>query len=356
MLDAIGSQFGVASYELEEMDVKIDGSIMVDDPRDAGPAVQALESQGYDGGFVFEGRHDPFLQVGVMAERSERIELITAIAVAFARNPMNLANIGYDLQLHSKGRFILGLGSQIKPHIERRFSMPWSKPAARMREMISAIRQIWSAWQDGEKLDHRGEFYQHTLMAPFFNPGPNPYGTPPIFLAGVGPLMTQVAGEVADGYFLHPFHTEAFVEQVTLPSLEKGFASSGRKREGFEISAQAIVVSGADEAALAEAKQGAKMQISFYGSTPAYRGVLESAGCGDLQGELNALSKRGGWAEMATLIDDGLLDQIAIVATIDELPERLHKRFGHFADRLSLVTYGMSEAEKASLVPAIQSQ
>jgi probable F420-dependent oxidoreductase len=336
--------------------VKIDGSIMVDDPRDAGPAVQALEAQGYDGGFVFEGRHDPFLQIGVMAERSERIDLITAIAVAFARNPMTLANLGYDLQLHSKGRFILGLGSQIKPHIERRYSMPWSKPASRMREMITAIREIWKTWQDGDKLDHRGEFYHHTLMAPFFNPGPNPYGTPPIFLAGVGPMMTSVAGEVADGYFLHPFHTETFVEKITMPALENGFASAGRKREDFEISAQAIVVSGKDEAALAEAKQGAKMQISFYGSTPAYRGVLESVGCGDLQTELNTLSKRGEWLKMSERIDDDLLDQIAIVSSLDELPERLEKRFGSFADRLSLVTYGLGDEEKASLVPTLRSQ
>jgi len=337
------------------MRLKIDGSVMVDDPRDAGPASQALEAQDYDGAFVFEGRHDPFLQIGVMAERTERIDLITAIAVAFARNPMNLANLGYDLQLHSKGRFILGLGSQIRPHIERRYSMPWSKPAARMREMISAIRAIWNSWQEGEKLDHRGEFYQHTLMAPFFNPGPNPHGTPPIFLAGVGPLMTQVAGEVADGYFLHPFHTETFLQQVTMPALEKGFAASGRAREQFEISAQVIVVSGADEATLEKAKQGARMQISFYGSTPAYRGVLESVGRGDLQAELNALTKSGGWGDMPARIDDELLNQIAIVGPLDAIPERLKKRFGDSADRVSLVSYGISESEKASLIPAIRS-
>jgi probable F420-dependent oxidoreductase len=167
--------------------------------------------------------------------------------------------------------------------------------------------------------------------------------------------MTRVAGEVADGYFLHPFHTEAFVNEVTMPSLKKGFAISGRKRESFEISAQAIIVSGKDDAALAEAKQGAKTQISFYGSTPAYKGVLDSVGRGDLQGELNALSKRGGWGEMAGLIDDDLLDQIAVVASLDELPERLHKRFGSYADRISLVTYGLSDEEKASLVPALRS-
>ncbi|MDP6978433.1 MAG: TIGR03617 family F420-dependent LLM class oxidoreductase, partial [Myxococcota bacterium] len=255
--------------------MKVDGLIMVDDPRDAGTKAVRLEAQGYDGGFVFEGRHDPFLHTCVMAERTERIDIMTAIAVAFARNPMNLANIGYDLQLHSKGRFVLGLGSQIRPHIEKRYSMPWSKPAARMREMITAIRAIWSCWQDGTKLDHRGEFYQHTLMAPFFNPGPNPYGLPPIFLAGVGPVMTRVAGEVADGYFLHPFHTQTFIDEVTLPALETGMQAVGRSRDDFEFNAQVIVVSGRDGDALETAKQGAKSQVSFYGSTPAYKGVLE---------------------------------------------------------------------------------
>jgi probable F420-dependent oxidoreductase len=327
---------------------------MVDDPRDAGTAVQTLESQGYDGGFVFEGRHDPFLQTCVMAERSERIELMTAIAVAFARNPMNLAQLGYDMQLHSRGRFILGLGSQIKPHIERRFSMPWSNPAARMREMVTAIRAIWNVWQEGGELDHQGEFYRHTLMPPFFNPGPNRYGLPPIFLAGVGPLMTEIVGEVADGYFLHPFHTEAFVENTTRPALARGLSRTGRVPENLQFIAQVILASGRDAASLDEAKRGARAQISFYGSTPAYRGVLESLGRGELQTELNALSKRGGWAEMADRIDDELLDQIAIVGPLDEVPERLAARYAGVADRISLVAYGLSQAEEASLVPAIQ--
>ncbi len=334
--------------------MKIDGSIMVDDPRDAGTAAMRLEAEGYDGGFVFEGRHDPFLHACVMAERTERIEVMTAIAVAFARNPMTLANLGYDLQLHSKGRFILGLGSQIKPHIERRYSMPWSKPAARMREMITAIRAIWSSWQEGTKLDHRGEFYQHSLMTPFFNPGPNPHGLPPIFLAGVGPVMTRVAGEVADGYFLHPFHTREFLDQVTLPALEAGMQQGGRKREAFEFNAQAIVVSGQDDEALAKARQGAKSQVSFYGSTPAYKVVLESVGRDDLHPELNKLSKTGGWGEMADRIDDALLEQIAIVGPIDEIPGRIVERYGKLADRISLVCYGLDDDERASLVPAIK--
>ncbi|MFB0977249.1 MAG: TIGR03617 family F420-dependent LLM class oxidoreductase, partial [Myxococcota bacterium] len=334
--------------------MKVDGAIMVEDPRDAGPASVSLENQGYDVAFIFEGRHDPFLPICVMAERSERIELITAIAVAFARNPMTLANLGYDLQLHSKGRFILGLGSQIKPHIERRFSMPWSKPAARMKEMISAIRAIWHTFETGEKLDHRGEFYTHTLMAPFFNPGPNPHGTPPIFLAGVGPIMTRVAGEVADGYFLHPFHTEEFLAETTMPSLTTGFESSGRPRSEFEISAQVIVVSGKDDAAIKQARQGAKTQISFYGSTPAYRGVLESVGQGELQTELNRLTKQGGWADMPALINDDLLEQIALVGPVEEIPEKLRQRYGTSVDRVSLVPYGIDAQEIAALLPAIR--
>ena len=279
---------------------------------------------------------------------------MTAIAVAFARNPMNLANLGYDLHLQSKGRFVLGLGSQIKPHIERRFSMPWSKPASRMSEMITAIREIWNSWETGERLNHRGEFYQHTLMAPFFNPGPNPFGTPPIFLAGVGPVMTRVAGEVADGYFLHPFHTEAFLAEVTNPSLDEGFTKSGRERSAFEISAQVIVVSGQDDAALEQAKLGAKSQISFYGSTPAYRGVLESVGQGDLQTELNTMTKQGQWADMPGQISDDLLDKIALVGPLEEIPEKLKKRYGDGVDRVSLVTYGVSPEEQAGLLPALR--
>jgi probable F420-dependent oxidoreductase len=334
--------------------MKVDGAVMVEDPRDAGPASVSLENQGYDGAFIFEGRHDPFLPICVMAERSERIELITAIAVAFARNPMTLANLGYDLQLHSKGRFILGLGSQIKPHIERRFSMPWSKPAARMKEMISAIRAIWHTFETGDKLDHRGEFYTHTLMAPFFNPGPNPHGTPPIFLAGVGPIMTRVAGEVADGYFLHPFHTEEFLAETTMPSLTTGIESSNRPRSEFEVSAQVIVVSGKDDAAIKQAKRGAKAQISFYGSTPAYRGVLESVGQGELQTELNRLTKQGGWADMPALINDDLLEQIALVGPVEEIPEKLRQRYGTSVDRVSLVPYGIDAQEIAALLPAIR--
>jgi probable F420-dependent oxidoreductase len=334
--------------------VKIDGAIMVDDPRDAGPVAKGLEDAGYDGGFVFEGRHDPFLPIAVAAEHSERIELITAIAVAFARNPMNLANLGYDLQLHSKGRFILGLGSQIRPHIERRFSMPWSRPAARMREMVLAIRAIWDDWEGGDKLNFQGDFYNHTLMTPVFNPGPNPYGRPRIYLAGVGPFMTAVAGEVGDGYFLHPFHTAEFLDSVTLPALEKGLAKAGRSRDDFEISAQVIIAAGDNDEEIEAAKNMARAQISFYGSTPAYRGVLDCHGLGGLQEELKVLSKTGGWLEMAGKIDDALLERIAIVGKRDEIAGMIKARYGDWAHRVSLVSYAPKTDNWAGVVQQLR--
>jgi probable F420-dependent oxidoreductase len=317
--------------------MKVDSSIVVSNPSEAGPAARRLEAVGYDGGFTFEGPHDPFLPLAVAAEHTETLELYTAVAIAFARNPMLLANLGYDLQLQSGGRFILGLGSQIRPHIQKRYSAVWSRPAARMREMVLAIRAIWSAWQEGSKLDFRGDFYTHTLMTPVFNPGPHPHGLPPIFVAGIGPRMTEVAGEVADGFFVHPFHTPEFIERVTLPALERGFAKSARTRDRFEISCQAIIASGTTEAEFENAKNIARAQLSFYGSTPAYRSVLDCHGWGDLHEELNRLSRQGGWLEMAGLIDDEVLEAIAVVGAPREIAAKLRARCGKFADRVSLV-------------------
>jgi len=317
--------------------MKVDGSITVSNPSDAGPAARRLEAVGYDGGFTFEGPHDPFLPLAIAAENTQTLELATAVAIAFARNPMLLANLGYDLQLQSQGRFILGLGSQIRPHIQKRYSAVWSRPAARMREMVLAIRAIWSAWHEGAELDFRGDFYTHTLMTPVFNPGPNPHGLPPIFVAGIGPRMTEVAGEVADGFFVHPFHTPEFVDRVSIPALERGFAKSGRTRERFVISCQVIVASGATEADLENAKNLARAQLSFYGSTPAYRPVLDCHGWGQLHEELNRLSKQGRWLEMAGLIDDEVLEAIAVVGAPTEIAAKLRARCEKFADRVSLV-------------------
>jgi len=317
--------------------MKVDGSLLVEDPAEAGPAARRLEAAGYDGGFSFEGRHDPFLPLAVAAQQTERLELVTAIAIAFARNPMILANIGWDMQLLSKGRFILGLGTQIRPHIEKRFSMPWSRPAARLREMVLAIRAIWDCWLHGTRLDFRGDFYTHTLMTPVFTPAASPHGVPRVFCAGVGPRMTEVAGEVGDGFFVHPFHTPEFVRDVTLPALARGLARAGRSRDDFEISCQVILAVGESDGELEAAKNGARAQISFYGSTPAYRPVLDSLGRGDLQDELNALSKQGRWLEMAGRIDEDLLERIAVVGRRKEIAAKLHERCKGFADRVSLV-------------------
>jgi probable F420-dependent oxidoreductase len=315
--------------------VKVDG-VLVGGGLDGVPTVaRELEQLGYDGAFSAETAHDPFFPILLAAEHTERLELATGIAVAFARNPMTLANVGYDLQAYSKGRFILGLGSQIRPHIEKRFSMPWSQPAARMRELILAMRAIWAAWLDGEKLDFRGEFYRHTLMTPFFNPGPNPYGVPRVFLAAVGQRMTEVAGEVADGILLHGFTTERYVREVTLPALERGWGRAGKARSDFEVSGPMFVVTGTNEQEFEAARRGTKQQIAFYGSTPAYRGVLELHGWGELQGELNRLSKQGEWAAMGELVTDEVLETFAVVAEPEDVPGRMLARYGDVIDRVS---------------------
>jgi probable F420-dependent oxidoreductase len=251
---------------------------------------------------------------------------------------MTLAQTAWDLQDASHGRFILGLGSQIKPHITRRFSMPWSHPAARMREMILAIRAIWACWNEGTKLDFRGDFYTHTLMTPFFNPGPNPHGDARIFLAGVGELMTEVAGEVADGFICHGFTTRRYLDEVTLPALEKGRTKAGKTMEGFELSGPMFVVTGRDEAEMDAAARGVRGQIAFYGSTPAYRKVLDLHGWGDLQDELNRMSKEGRWGEMGDLIDDEIVREFAVVAPLDEVAAGLIGRWGDALGRISFYT------------------
>ena len=302
----------------------------------AAQAAVAAERDGYDGWWAFETQIDPFLGCAVAAERTDRIEIGTSIVVALARNPMTVALQANDVQALSGGRFTLGLGSQIKPHITRRYSMPWSKPAARMREFILAIRAIWDCWATDGTLDFQGDFYTHTLMAPFFNPGQNPHGNPKIMLAAVGPLMTQAAGEVADGVLCHAFSTERYMREATLPALEKGFAKAGRTTEGFEITAPAFVVARDTEEEIAEGVRFVKQQIAFYGSTPAYRPVLELHGWGDLQDELMAMTKRGEWEQMGEMIDDDVLHAFAVVGTPEDAFAEVRKRYGDIATRITL--------------------
>jgi probable F420-dependent oxidoreductase len=315
--------------------MKVDTGVMAPSLSDIGPRARELEELGYDGLLTAETGHDAFLPIALAAEHTERIELATGIAVAFARTPMVLAYTANDLQQMSKGRFTLGLGSQIKPHIEKRFSMPWSHPARRMREYVLALQAIWTSWNDQTPLKFEGEFYKHTLMTPFFAPPPNPYGPPKVFLAAVGELMTEVAGEVADGIIIHGFTTERYVKEVTMPAIERGLKKSGRDRASFQVSGPLFVVTGTTDEEIEAAKKGVRQQIAFYGSTPAYRGVLELHGWGDLQTELNALSKKGGWVEMGELIDDEVLDAFAVVADPDGVGVELKRRYGGVVDRCS---------------------
>jgi probable F420-dependent oxidoreductase len=224
--------------------VKIDGALVTQRLGDVPAAARQMDADNYDGVFTFEGPHDPFLPLMLAAEHSTQLRLTTAIAVAFARSPMTIAATANDLQAVSDGRFVLGLGTQIKPHIEKRFSMPWSHPAPRLRELVLAVRAIWATWNERVPLDFRGEFYRHTLMTPFFDPGPNPFGVPRIAVAGVGPLMTEVAGEVGDGFIVHPFSTAHYLETATLPALERGLARAGRARTNFEITFPVMIITG----------------------------------------------------------------------------------------------------------------
>ncbi len=327
-----------------KVDTGISGSIS-----NAGGRAAELEARGYSGLWTAETAHDPFLPLAVAAERTSEIELGTSIAVAFARNPMLLANIGWDLQALSQGRFVLGLGSQIKPHITKRFSMEWSSPAARMREMVQAIRVIWDTWENGTKLAFRGEFYKHTLMTPFFTPDASElgdFGLPKIFLAGVGELMTEVAGEVCDGFFCHGFTTEKYLREITIPALEKGRTAAGKSMDDFQIVGPSFVVTGTTDEEMEQAATGTRQQIAFYGSTPAYRKVLDVHGWGGLQDELNTLSKQGKWEKMGTLIDDEILNTFAVVGPPEAIAPELERRYGDVVDRISFSAPYESDPER----------
>jgi probable F420-dependent oxidoreductase len=330
--------------------VKVDGGLGL--IRQAAKAARSLEAAGYDGAWSAETSHDPFLPHVAAAEATSTIELGTGITVAFARNPMTLAQAAYDLQDLSGGRFLLGLGSQIKPHITKRFSMPWSHPAARMRELILAIRAIWDCWDGDGKLDFRGEFYTHTLMTPFFNPGPAAHGHARIFLAAVGDRMTEVAGEVADGLLCHGFTTASYLQERTLPALQRGADRAGRSVDELELSLPSFIVTGETEEQMAASALGVRRQIAFYGSTPAYRPVLEHHGWGDLQDELNRLSKQGEWEAMGDRVDDDVLDAFAVVAEPAQLAAGLLERYGGLVDRISF--YAPYEAAPETWLPVVE--
>jgi probable F420-dependent oxidoreductase len=295
----------------------------------------AREAEGYDGIWFAETQHEPFMQCLQACQTTSQIKVGTSIAIAFARTPMTLALTGYDLARYSKGRFILGIGSQIKAHIVLRYSMPWSHPAPRMREFIQALRAIWATWQDGVPLDFQGEHYKHILMTPFFSPEPHEYGPPPVYLAGVGELMTEVAGEAADGFFVHPFTTRAYLDEVTLPALRRGREKAGKTLDDFTVCAPAFVTTGRTDEEMAAAITATKKQIAFYASTPAYRGVLERHGWGDVQPALTRLSKQGEWDAMGELIDDDMLGTFSVVGRPEEIGPMLNAKLGDIVQRVS---------------------
>ena len=297
---------------------------------------QFLEEAGYQGVSTSELSHGPFIPLALAAGGTRKVELWTAIAVAFGRTPMTIAQAAHELQSFSKGRFVLGLGSQVEAHVKYRYSMPWSKPAARMKEMIQAIHAIWDCWYEGKKLDFRGEFYTHTLMPPRFTPIDPKHGKPRIVVAAVGPKMTEISAEVADGVICHSFTTGRYLREVTLPAIQRALTAANRPRSTFQVVVPFFIVTGATAEDMAKTKAEVKKHIAFYGSTPAYRPILDLHGWGDLQTELYRLTKEGRWNDMGAVIDDSVLDAFAVVAEPKDLAASIRKRYEGVADVLSI--------------------
>lgn len=308
------------------LDVQLDAR-----PDAAADRAHELVAAGVDGLFTFEGPHDVFVPL-VAAAGVVETDLMTNVAIAIPRSPMHLAHTAYDLQLLTKGRFRLGLGSQIRPHIEHRYGATWDRPVAQMREIVLAVKAILASWQEGIRLDFRGEFTRHTLMPPTFVPGPNPYGAPRVLLGALGPQMTRTAAEVADGLLVMPFHSQRHFRERTLTAVAEGLARAGR--DSLPIFPQAIVAMGRTAEEQARALQGVRGLLAFYGSTPAYRPVLEVEGWADLQPELNALSKTGDVAAMVALVDDTMARTLAVVGNPEECATQIRARFGDVADRV----------------------
>jgi probable F420-dependent oxidoreductase len=296
------------------------------------PAIaRAAEQIGFQAVWTSETQHDPFLPGALIAEHTQKLSFGTAVAIGFARSPANLAYLAWDLAQASQGRFILGLGTQVKAHIERRFGMPWpASVAGKLREQIQAVRALWQTWQTGEPLNFRGEYYKLTLMSPFFNPGPIAHPEVPIYIAGVNPGLARLAGEAADGFHVHPFHTPRYLAEVLLPAIEAGAAHAGRRREDVQVSTSAFVVTSPEEASFV------RQQLSFYASTPSYRPVMALHGWESVAADLSALAARGRWEEMPSLITDEILETFAVVGEVQALPGGLSQRYQGRLDRLGL--------------------
>ena len=308
-------------------------------PTGAGDAVAHAVDLGCDGFFTAETQHDPFLPLAVAAAHTDQIDFGTAIAVAFPRSPMVTAMIAWDLAAASNGRFILGLGTQVKAHITRRFSTLWDSPGPRLADYIRSLRAIWEAWQSGERLRYEGDFYSFSLMTPFFDPGPIDHPDVPVAIAGVGPYLSRLAGELCDGFHVHPFHTAAYLDQVVIPNIEEGAQSAGRSIDDCDLISTVFMVTGENDEQMARSMAAAKQQISFYASTPSYAPVLEANGW-DFGPELTAMSKRGEWAEMAGIVTDDVVEQVGVVAPLDRIGAVIKDRYERRVQRIGFYTLG----------------
>jgi probable F420-dependent oxidoreductase len=327
-------------------------TLLVAPPDQAADRARALAATGVDGLFTFEGPWDTFAPLVLAAEATDRF-VYTNVAIAFPRSPMHLATLANDLQTLSHGRFALGLGTQVRAHIERRYGSTWGRPVAHLAEWMAAIRAIQDRWQHGTALDFRGEWTEHTLLPPTFDPGPNPHGPPPIWLGAVGPRMTELAVSAADGLLLHPFGTEQHLTSVTLPRVHAALAAAGRDRHDLTVVGQAILAVGRSDAEQQAADDGARAMLGFYGSTPAYRPVLDTHGWGELQPRLRALTREGRWDELPDLIDDSVLDTIAVRGTPTEAAAELHRRFDGRVERIAVYAPSLLPDESlAELVAA----
>ena len=315
--------------------MKIDAHIEYQALSEVPQLVRAAEDFGFDGVWFSETSHDPFLAAVLAAEHTRRVSIGTSVAIAFARSPTVLAHTAWDLAAYSNGRFILGLGSQVKAHITRRFGVPWEPPAPKLRETVEAIRSVWAAWRDGGPLNFRGRFYTLTLMTPFFTPPPQ--GAPiPIVTAGVNPPMCRAAGAVADGFQVHPLHTAAYLRDVIRPAIEAGQRASGRGGLPFSIAASVFAITGTDTAAVARARERVRRTIAFYASTPSYRGVLAHHGWAAIGERLSALAARGRWTEMPALVTDEMLTALAVEGLDVEIGGKLVDRYGSLVDRIGI--------------------
>lgn len=333
--------------------MKIDASLGADMLR-VGEIAERLESLGYDGVRIAELSHDPFMPLAIAAEHTNSIELLTSVAVAFSRNPMTMATLAHDLNAYSGGRFLLGLGSQVKPHIERRFSMPWHKAAAQMREFIGAMQAIFDCWYNGERLEFVGEYYQHTLMPATFKPDNVAGPRPRIVLSATGPLMTKVAAEIADGMIMHPFSSEKYMREVTIPAIEAGLLASGRTLADFSLDYAPMLATAMDEEGMNGAIAAVRDRIAFYGCTVAYKPVLDIHGWGDLQDELIALNRQHRQSEMADLISDEMVQTIAIIGTPEEVVVTMKERFGGLIDRTGFSAPGLPDEYLQALLTQLR--